>query len=63
MVSRDPQDRGETRLMDTPGPSILIDQLNRFFAKVEVEYKGWTPSAIKEAQNLKLHVKRMSIWN
>ena len=53
-VFRDPQDRGESRLMDTPGPSILIGQLNRFLQKWDkVEYKGWrvlSPLAIKEAR-------------
>ena len=61
-VFRDPQDRGETRLMDTPDPSILIGQSNRFLQKWDkVEYKGWkvlSPSAIKEAQNLKLHMSK-----
>lgn len=30
MVFRDPSDRGETRLMDTPVPSILVSQLEAF---------------------------------
>ena len=60
MVFRDPQDRGETRLMDTPAPDVLVRQLDIFLQKWDkVEYKGWrvlSPSAVKEAQNLKQHM-------
>ena len=59
-VFRDPTDRGEERLVDTPSPSILSAQLETFLRKWEkVEYSGWrvlSPSAVKEAQNLKKHM-------
>ena len=54
VVFRDPADRGESRLMDTPSPPILVAQLEIFLRKWEkVEYNGWrvlSPTAIKEAQ-------------
>ena len=59
MVFRDPLDRGEIRHMNTPAPSILVDQLETFLKKWDnVTYKGWkilSPSAIHEAQNLNQH--------
>ena len=40
-VFRDPTDRGEERLVDTPSPSILSTQLETFLRKWEkVEYRG-----------------------
>ena len=30
LVFRDPLDRGESRMMNTPSPSILVEQLQRF---------------------------------
>ena len=60
VVFRDPADRGESRLMDTPSPPILVAQLEIFLRKWEkVEYNGWrvlSPTAIKEAQNQKKHM-------
>ena len=60
LVFRDPHDGGQTRLMETPTPSVLVRQLDAFLKKWEiVQYKGWrvlSPSAVKEAQNLKHHM-------
>ena len=33
MVFRDPQDRGDSRLMETPDPNVLVAQLDVFFCK------------------------------
>ena len=61
LVFRDPLDRGESRMMNTPSPSILVEQLERFLQKWEnAEYSGWrvlSSSAIKEANNLKKHMQ------
>ena len=60
MVFRDPQDRGDSRLMETPDPNVLVAQLDVFLQKWEtVQYKSWSvlsPSAIKEAHNVKQHI-------
>ena len=61
LVFRDPLDKGESRMMNTPSPSILVEQLERFLQKWEnAEYSGWrvlSSSAIKEANNLKEHMQ------
>ena len=62
VVFRDPLDRGESRMMDTPSPSILVDQLENFLKKWEkAEYSGWrvlSSAAIKEAKKTgKAHAK------
>lgn len=60
VVFRDPTDKGESRLMETPSPATLAAQLEIFLRKWEkAEYSGWavlSPSAMKEAQNLKKHM-------
>lgn len=60
VVFRDPLDRGECRMMETPSPSILVEQLESFCGKWEkAEYSGWrvlSPSAVKEVKNLKKHM-------
>ena len=60
VVFRDPSNRGEFRLMDTPSPAILAAQLESFLQNWEkVEYSGWkilSPATIKETQNLKKHM-------
>ena len=60
VVFRNPLDKGETRMMDTPSPSILAEQLESFLRKWEnAEYSEWkvlSPLAIKEAHNLKKHM-------
>ena len=60
VVFRDPGDRGDSRLLETPSPATLAAQLEQFLQKWEkAEYSGWkvlSPSAMKEAQNLKKHM-------
>lgn len=60
VVFRDPSDRGDSRLLETPSPATLASQLEQFLQKWEkAEYSGWkvlSPAAMKEAQNLKKHM-------
>ena len=63
MVFRDPQDSGESRLMDTPAPSVLIGQLDKFLQsgiKQSIKVESFVTFSCKRSSEPKAaYVKRM----
>ena len=62
MVFCDPTDQGTVRLKTTPEPSVLIKNLESFVKKwKDAAYNGkkvFSEAAIKETENIKIHMKR-----
>ena len=62
MVFRDPSDKGDKRTLPTPTPDILEKPLDQFLHRWrESEYnenKLLSAAAIKEVENIRLHIKK-----
>ena len=62
LVFRDPNDQGQVRALETPAPTILLDNLGKFINKwTGVDYEGQkvlTPKVMQQLTAIQKHVER-----
>ena len=62
MVFRDPKDQGSARTMETPAPTVLVDNLSKFVTKwKDVDHEGQkiiTPHVIQQLTAIQKHMER-----